>query len=85
MTFIEDFERWWREVGQTIPPCDTLASADRGLIKQFAKTVSGDVRRDLADDSITEDETDTNIQLILNDENISSPEKIKMIQKIYEN
>lgn len=96
MRFIDsDFDGWWRDVGQFIPPCDKLDDADRKLFKQFAKGIKSTL--DEKSEELTELEIehqkltdkleaidDTSIKEILGEIEISSFDKINKLKKLYE-
>lgn len=36
INYTDAFERWWREHGQFLPPCDTRPEGARKLYKKYA-------------------------------------------------
>lgn len=109
MRFIDsDFDGWWRDVGQFIPPCDSLNDADRQVFKSFARAIKkscGDKSEELEEaeqhseqleDRVANlelqiknrDEKEAAIEAavpaILEDDTLSSFDKITKLKKLYE-
>lgn len=96
MRFIDsDFDGWWRDVGQFLPPCDTRSDADRKEFKAFAKNIRGTLDErseeleeaerqvEMLENQIEKHSSDA-IREILNDNSITSFDKITKLKKLYE-